>query len=235
MTAVALRDQLQAHAAAVAAVADDWASREAPMAFKDIEKALREVVFAFARIAIMLFLALREEHLMPNYPAQIDHGDRKFRRGPGDASGRNPTTRSVSLHMGLIAARSLASRGLWFATALCRKRQRCRTPERRRSSALSTPTRLHTTSWTNTVHPLPRQHVLPQEALTLLDRAESSTPNRTAPRRLRGWSYSEPAFHRLLVARMFKKPSEEGDIELLARSHVGDTELGLPLAINRQT
>jgi len=41
MTAVALRDQLQAHAAAVAAVADDWASREAPVSFKNIENALR--------------------------------------------------------------------------------------------------------------------------------------------------------------------------------------------------
>jgi hypothetical protein len=68
MTAVALRDQLQAHAAAVAAVTDDWASRETPVSFKDIENALREVVFAFARIAVMLFLALREEHLMRRPP-----------------------------------------------------------------------------------------------------------------------------------------------------------------------
>jgi hypothetical protein len=66
----------------VAAVADDWASREAPVSFKDIENALREVVFAFARIAVMLVLALREEHLMRTYPAQIEHGDCKFCRGP---------------------------------------------------------------------------------------------------------------------------------------------------------
>jgi hypothetical protein len=64
----------------VAAVADDWASRDAPVSFKDIENALREVVFAFARITVMLFLALREEHR--TYPAQIEHGDRKFCRGP---------------------------------------------------------------------------------------------------------------------------------------------------------
>lgn len=42
--------------------------------------ALREVVFAFARIAIMLFLALREEHVMRNYPSQVEQGGRRFRR-----------------------------------------------------------------------------------------------------------------------------------------------------------
>lgn len=57
LTAVALRERLQVHAAAVAAVADEWAVRDAPVSFKDVERALREVVFAFARIAIMLFLA----------------------------------------------------------------------------------------------------------------------------------------------------------------------------------
>lgn len=45
-------------------LADDWAARDAPVSFKDFEQAIRQVVFAFARIAIMLFLALREEQLM---------------------------------------------------------------------------------------------------------------------------------------------------------------------------
>src|SRR5213078_3315394 len=81
-TAVALRERLQVHAAAVAAVVDEWAVRDAPVSFKDVEKALREVVFAFARIAIMLFLALREDHLMRTYPLQVEHGGRRFRRAP---------------------------------------------------------------------------------------------------------------------------------------------------------
>ena len=90
LTAVALRERLEVHAAAVAAVADEWAVRDAPVSFKDVEKALREVVFAFARIAIMLFLALREDHLMRTYPSQVEHGGRRFRRAP--AISRSLTT-----------------------------------------------------------------------------------------------------------------------------------------------
>jgi hypothetical protein len=85
LTAVALRERLQVQAAAVAAVADDWAVRDAPVSFKDFENALREVVFAFARIAIMLFMALREDHLMRAYPSQAAHGGRQFRRAPAIA------------------------------------------------------------------------------------------------------------------------------------------------------
>jgi len=82
LTAVALRERLQVQAAAVTAVVDEWAVRDAPVSFKDVEQALREVVFAFARIAIMLFLALREDHLMRTYPLQVEHGGRRFRRAP---------------------------------------------------------------------------------------------------------------------------------------------------------
>lgn len=90
LTAAVLRERLQAHAAAVTAVADEWAVREAPVSFKDVERALREVVFAFARIAIMLFLALREEHMMRTYPSQVEYGGRRFRRAP--AISRSLTT-----------------------------------------------------------------------------------------------------------------------------------------------
>lgn len=38
LTVAALRERLAAHAAAVAAVADEWAVREAPVSFKDVER-----------------------------------------------------------------------------------------------------------------------------------------------------------------------------------------------------
>jgi hypothetical protein len=67
LTAAALQQQLQTHATAVSTLARDWATRDDPVSFKDVEQAVRLAVFAFARIAIMLFLALREEQLMRVY------------------------------------------------------------------------------------------------------------------------------------------------------------------------
>jgi hypothetical protein len=49
--ATALRQRLQIHAAAVSTLADDWATRDDPVSFKDFEQAIRLAVFAFARIA----------------------------------------------------------------------------------------------------------------------------------------------------------------------------------------
>ena len=82
LTATALRQRLQTHAAAVSTLADDWATRDEPVSFKDFEQAIRLVVFAFARIAIMLFLALREDQLMRTYPSQVEREGRRFRRAP---------------------------------------------------------------------------------------------------------------------------------------------------------
>jgi hypothetical protein len=82
LTATALSQRLQTQAAAVSTLANDWAARDEPVSFKDFEQAIREVVFAFARIAIMLFLALREDQLMRTYPAQVERGGRRFRRAP---------------------------------------------------------------------------------------------------------------------------------------------------------
>ena len=82
LTATSLRQRLQTQAAAVTTLADEWATREEPVSFKDFEQALRDVVFAFARIAIMLFLALREEHLMRAYPSHVEREGRTFRRAP---------------------------------------------------------------------------------------------------------------------------------------------------------
>jgi len=80
-----LRERLQVQAAAASAMVDDWATRDAPMSFKDFEKALREIVFAFARVAIMLFLALREEHVMRDHPPRIERNGRRFRPAPAIA------------------------------------------------------------------------------------------------------------------------------------------------------
>jgi len=68
LTATAVSQRLQTQAAAVSTLATDWAARDEPVSFKDFEQAVREAVFAFARIAIMLFLALREEQMMRAYP-----------------------------------------------------------------------------------------------------------------------------------------------------------------------
>jgi hypothetical protein len=82
LTAAALRQRLQTHAAAVSTLADDWATRDESVSFKDFEQAIRQLVFAFARIAIMLFLALREEQLVRAYPSQVEREGRRFRRAP---------------------------------------------------------------------------------------------------------------------------------------------------------
>lgn len=54
-----LRERLRVEAANVATMAESWAAREEPVSFKDFEIALRDLVFAFARIAIMLSRATR--------------------------------------------------------------------------------------------------------------------------------------------------------------------------------
>lgn len=95
LNAAALRQQLRTHAEATATLADAWAAREEPVSFKDFEKALRELVFAFARIAIMLFLALREEHLMRAYPTRVERGGRTFRQAPA-------ITRSLATLFGVV-------------------------------------------------------------------------------------------------------------------------------------
>ena len=85
LSAPELGQRLRTQAATVATMADDWAKRDADVSFKDFEKALRELVFAFARIAIMLFLALREEHVMRSYPDPVARDGRRFRRAPAIA------------------------------------------------------------------------------------------------------------------------------------------------------
>lgn len=77
-----LRERLCDEAAKVMTMVETWASREESVSFKDFELALRDLVFAFARIAIMLFLALREEHVMRQYPGDVERGGRRFRRAP---------------------------------------------------------------------------------------------------------------------------------------------------------
>jgi len=82
LTGTALRQRMQTHAAASSTLADDWTTRDEPVSFKDFEQAIRLVVFSFARIAIMLFLALREEQLIRAYPSQVEREGRRFRRAP---------------------------------------------------------------------------------------------------------------------------------------------------------
>ncbi len=95
LTAVSLRQELRTQAVAAATLVDEWAARETPVSFKDFEKALRELVFGFARVAIMLFLALREEHVMRTYPPRVEREGRRFRPAPAIA-------RSLSTLFGVV-------------------------------------------------------------------------------------------------------------------------------------
>ena len=69
--------------------AEQWAVRP-EVSFKAFESELRPILFALARSAITLFLALREEWLMSTQPARVEVGDRCFRLAP--AIGRNLAT-----------------------------------------------------------------------------------------------------------------------------------------------
>jgi hypothetical protein len=95
LSATALQQELRRKADEVAATVKNWAARTEPISFKDFERALREVVFALARVAIGWFLALREEHVMHSYPQQVEHGDRTFRRAPA-------ITRSLATMFGVV-------------------------------------------------------------------------------------------------------------------------------------
>lgn len=95
LTAAALRQQLRAQATAIEALTDEWAKRTEQVSFKDFEKALREIVFAFARLALALFLAGREEQVMRSYPQRVELGGRRFRPAPA-------ITRSLATMFGVV-------------------------------------------------------------------------------------------------------------------------------------
>ncbi len=78
----AVRVEVRVRADAVVALADEWSARTEPLSFKEFESALREVMFAFARIVIALFLVKREEHVMRSYPQRVARGNRTFRQAP---------------------------------------------------------------------------------------------------------------------------------------------------------
>lgn len=89
-TAAELRDEAQRQAKAVIALAVEWGNRDAPVAFKEFEKALRTALFALGRILLMLFLAKREQRVMREHSASVQRGRRRFRRAPAQA--RNLST-----------------------------------------------------------------------------------------------------------------------------------------------
>ena len=95
LTSVALRDQLRTHATTVAALMEAWAARDEPVSFKDAERALRAAVFAFARVALMLFLALREKHVMRAHQPRVELEGRTFRQAPA-------ITRSLATMFGVV-------------------------------------------------------------------------------------------------------------------------------------
>lgn len=87
-----LRAAAQAAAAEVVRRAEALAGRRDALAFVDVERELRELVFAFARAVVVLFLGLRERHVVASYPEgeRVESFGRSFRRAPPIA--RNLTT-----------------------------------------------------------------------------------------------------------------------------------------------
>jgi hypothetical protein len=90
LTLAELRQAARSHANAVVALAEDWGSRDEPVTFKEFELALRTALFALGRLLVMLFLARREQRVMREHPASVQHGRRRFRRAPAQA--RNLST-----------------------------------------------------------------------------------------------------------------------------------------------
>lgn len=84
-TLTELRQEAQSQAAAVIELAEDWGSRDEPVTFKDLEKALRTALFALGRVLVMLFLARREQRVMRDHPSSVRRGRRRFRRAPAQA------------------------------------------------------------------------------------------------------------------------------------------------------
>jgi len=69
---------------AVVREVETWASADGDISFRDVEKGIRTVVFAFARAAVVLFLALREQKVMSSYSpgVRVELSGRVFRRAP---------------------------------------------------------------------------------------------------------------------------------------------------------
>ena len=80
-----LRQEARSQSTAVVALAEEWGTRNEPVAFKEFEKALRTALFAMGRVLVMLFLAKREQRVMRDHPGGLERGGRHFRRGPVQA------------------------------------------------------------------------------------------------------------------------------------------------------
>ena len=107
LTEAAVREKLATSAGAVTALVSEWAEREEAVTFREFEKALRVAVFALARAAVALFLALRQQRVMREQPRREQRGGRTFRQAPAQA--RNLTTmfgvvRYVRTYMREVAA-----------------------------------------------------------------------------------------------------------------------------------
>lgn len=79
-----LRDDLQRSVEALLAFVEAWSTRPG-VSFKEFEMELRAAVFAIARIAIVLFLCLRDERLGNDRPRRVEVGSRRFRSAPAIA------------------------------------------------------------------------------------------------------------------------------------------------------
>jgi hypothetical protein len=85
-----LQDASRAHFEALMALAEQQAATES-VTFAEFEHRLREALYALARVVVVLFLTLREPHVMGRYPqGRFAWMGRTYRRAP--AIGRNVAT-----------------------------------------------------------------------------------------------------------------------------------------------
>mgnify|MGYP001600983902 CR=1 FL=1 len=77
-----LRREVQSQANKLVEMTEEWAKRNEPISFKEFEQALRLAVFALGRLLVMLFLALREQHVMQERDWTADRGGRRFKLAP---------------------------------------------------------------------------------------------------------------------------------------------------------
>src|SRR5277367_368472 len=80
-----LRDEVRRTSGAIGEYVERSASCTEVPSFKDFEHGLREPLFALARAAIVLFLALVEHRVVDALAPRVTRGGRMFRKAPAQA------------------------------------------------------------------------------------------------------------------------------------------------------
>lgn len=106
---VELEAEFEASVQGLRAMLTSWASRTGPVRFMDFEGTLAASIWAVAQAAMVLFLALRDRHVVEPLPIIVEREGRRFRRAP--AIVRRLTTMFGVIHYGRTYMREVAKRG----------------------------------------------------------------------------------------------------------------------------